>query len=279
MLESDPSLVEARLPDHRWTPLHVAAAGLNIQMVTWLMQRGADVNAKGRNWTEQTPLDTAARSSNADQSAEFADVANRLLRAGAEMTRWAAVALGDADWLRARHAQGSLTNPVEGDGGMLRIAASHNRADILQLLLDLGFDPNERARMEDVDADGVAFTWGMPLYHCAQFGKYAMAEILLKHRADPNGKRMLGVMPDVEISVAAQFDGAGRRPEVARNGQAAVGSENDARPVAERDRVTLADCCRVGARGLFRHRRRRSLVRPNRDSGDRRGREDARERQ
>ena len=55
-------------------------------------------------------------------------------------------------------------------------------------LIDLGFDPNERTRMEDVDADGIAFTWGMPLYHCAQSGKYEMAEMLLKHGADPNGK-------------------------------------------------------------------------------------------
>jgi hypothetical protein len=47
-------------------------------------------------------------------------------------------------------------NPIEGTGGMLRIAASCNRTDILQLLLDLGFDANERARMEDVDADGIA---------------------------------------------------------------------------------------------------------------------------
>lgn len=145
------------------------------------------MNAKGRNWTEQTPLDCAAHS-DASDSADFADVANRLLRAGAEVTPWAAVALGDAGWLRARHAEGSLINPIEGNGGMLRIAATHNRTDILQLLLDLGFDPNERARMEDVDADGIAFTWGMPLYHCARFGKYAMAEILLKHGADPNGK-------------------------------------------------------------------------------------------
>ena len=161
---------------------------LNVKMVDWLMQRGADMNAKGRNWTEQTPLDSAAHSSDASKSAEFADIANRLLRAGAEMTPWAAVALGDAGWLRARHAQGSLINTIEGTGGMLRIAATYNRADILQLLLDLGFDPNERARMEDMDADGIAFTWGMPLYHCAQFGKYEMAEILLKHGADPNGK-------------------------------------------------------------------------------------------
>ena len=188
LLESDPSLIHARLLHHGWTPLHVAAARLNVKMVDWLMQRGADMNAKGRNWTEQTPLDSAAHSSDASKSAEFGDIANRLLRAGAEMTPWAAVALGDAGWLRARHAQGSLINMIEGTGGMLRIAAAYNRADILQLLLDLGFDPNERARMEDMDADGIAFTWGMPLYHCAQFGKYEMAEILLKHGADPNGK-------------------------------------------------------------------------------------------
>jgi ankyrin repeat protein len=187
LLESAPSLVQARLLHHGWTPLHVAAARLNVKMVDWLLQRGADVNAKGRNWTEQAPLDSAAHSE-ANKGTEFADVANRLVRAGAGMTAWAAVALGDAGWLRARHAQGSLINPIEGNGGMLRIAVTHNRTDILQLLLDLGFDPNERARMEDVDADGIAFTWGMPLYHCAQSGKYEMAEILLKQGADPNGK-------------------------------------------------------------------------------------------
>lgn len=188
LLESDPSLVHAKLLSHGWTPLHIAAAKLNVNLVGCLIQRGADVNAKGRNWTEQTPLDSAAHSAGAGNSASFADVAKRLLRAGAVMTPWAAVSLGDARWLQARHAQGSLFNPIEGTGGMLRIAASCNRADILQLLLDLGFDPNERARMEDVDADDIAFTWGMPLYHCAQFGKYEMAEMLLKRGADPNGK-------------------------------------------------------------------------------------------
>lgn len=188
LVESNPALIQARVPHHGWTPLHVAAARLNGPMVDWLLKRGADVNAKGRDWTEQTPLDSAAHSSDANRGAEFAEVADRLLRSGAEMTAWAAVALGNAAWLRARHAQGSLINPIEGNGGMLRIAATCNRADVLQLLLDLGFDPDERARMEDVDADGIAFTWGMPLYHCSQFGKYEMAETLLKHGADPNGK-------------------------------------------------------------------------------------------
>jgi ankyrin repeat protein len=188
LLESTPSLIQARLLPHGWTPLHAAAAASDVTLVDWLIERGADANAKGRNWTEQTPLDSAAHLSDSSKSAKFGDVANRLVRAGAVMTPWAAVALGDAGWLQARHAQGSLFNPIEGTGGMLRIAASCNRADILQLLLDFGLDPNERTRMEDVDADGIAFTWGMPLYHCAQFGKYELAEILLKHGADPNGK-------------------------------------------------------------------------------------------
>ena len=48
--------MQARLMHHGWTPLHVAAAKLNVKMVDWLMQRGADVNAMGRIWTEQTPV-------------------------------------------------------------------------------------------------------------------------------------------------------------------------------------------------------------------------------
>jgi len=35
LLESDPSLIQARLLHHGWTPLHVAAASLNVKMVRW----------------------------------------------------------------------------------------------------------------------------------------------------------------------------------------------------------------------------------------------------
>src|SRR5205807_6200407 len=105
----------------------------------------------------------------------FAAVAALLRTRGAELTARAAVALGEAEWLRAKHAEGALRNPIDDSGGLLRIAVSHDRPEILALLLDLGFDPDERIRLEDEDE--APFSWGMPLWHCAGSGRYAMAEM------------------------------------------------------------------------------------------------------
>ena len=56
---------------------------------------------------------------------------------------------------------------------------------MLSLLLELGFDPDERVRIEGIEE--VALSWGMPLWHCAGSGKFVMAEMLLRRGADPNG--------------------------------------------------------------------------------------------
>jgi len=190
LIESDPALVRARHPAFDWTPLHLAAQTLNARLVASLLDHRADVMERARRG--QTPLDVAAYSSGgmsreAGGSAErFARVAQVLLARGAELTAPAAVALGDLDWLRARHAEGTLTNPIEESGGLLRIAVSHNRPGILALLLELGLDPDERTRFRDVGGDEVVFTWGMPLWNCAASSKHAMAEMLLEHGADPN---------------------------------------------------------------------------------------------
>ncbi len=186
LIERNPALVQSRHPQFGWTPLHVASHALNARIAAWLLDRGADVNARGGH--DQAPLDLAAHHSAQDSAEPFTAVAVLLLGRGAAMTARAAAALGDADWLRARHAEGTLSNPIEDTGGLLRIAASHNRPEILALLLDFGFDPDERTRFEDVGADDVAFTWGMPLWHCAGCGKYEMAEMLLRRGADPNAR-------------------------------------------------------------------------------------------
>ena len=188
LVTDEPSLVRARHPASEVTPLHVAAHTLNIRLVTWLLDHGAEVGTETRGLT---PLDAAALSTGmwghrADGITRFPALAAVLLERGAPLTARAAVALGKKDWLRARHAEGTLTNPIEPAGGLLRIAVSHDRPEMLALLLELGFDPDERTRYRDVDGDEVVFTWGMPLWHCAQSGKHAMAATLLEHGADPN---------------------------------------------------------------------------------------------
>jgi ankyrin repeat protein len=107
------------------------------------------------------------------------------MRHGAEPTPQWAIATGEAEWLRARHAEGKLVNPAEGDG-LLSVAVKHNRPAILTLLLDLGLDPDERTRVEGLEE--IIYSWGMPLQHCAKTGNLTMAETLLSRGADPNGQ-------------------------------------------------------------------------------------------
>jgi len=168
-----------------WTPLHVAAFALDEAEVTRLLERGANPNAPGREGL--TPLDAAATATarrRSDFRTCFDAIVARLRSAGAHMTARAAVARGDADWIRAAHANGTLPGPIDAVGGLLRVAVTHERAAILELLLDVGFDPNERVRVPGVET--VEYSSGYPLWECAAIGKHAMADILLRRGADPN---------------------------------------------------------------------------------------------
>lgn len=202
LMQADPALIRARHPVFDWTPLLLAARTLNVRLVAWLLEQGAaamerglvhpidDIEQRARGDAGLTPLDAAASWSGPsvdDGSAErFVAVADLLLKGGADLTPRGAVALGNAEWLRARHAEGTLINRIDESGGLLRIAVSHDRPEILALLLELGFDPDERTRFRDVGGDNVVFTWGMPLWNCAASGKHRMAEMLLAYSADPN---------------------------------------------------------------------------------------------
>ena len=200
MLGSAPALIHA-CNRNGWTPLHVAAAMRSERVVEWLLEHGADANRRGPG--DRTPLDQAVgrgwrRVGDADR---FAPVAGMLRRRGAELTARSAVAMGEKDWLRARHEEGTLVNPIEDWGGLLTIAVNHNRPEILSLLLDFGFDPDERMRVEDLEE--VVQSWCMPLWHCAVSGQHAMAEMLLSRGADPNGQ--------VYASGSPVFQAYGRR--------------------------------------------------------------------
>src|SRR5580704_17873532 len=162
LLTADPGLVHARHRDG-WTPLHAAAARLSERLVKWLLEHGADANARRQDG--QTPLDRAAQARGhapENLAKRFAAVAALLGQHGGELTARSAVALGEADWLRARHAEGTLINSIEPAGGLLTIAVNHNRPDVLTLLLDLGFHPDERKRVQGLEE--AALTSGMPLW-------------------------------------------------------------------------------------------------------------------
>ena len=94
-----------------------------------------------------------------------------------------AVARGDAAWLRERHREGTLRDPVSGDG-LLTLAVKHDRPEILELLLELGFDPDENRR--EAGEDETVRSWGRPLQECTRANRLAMAEMLLARGADAN---------------------------------------------------------------------------------------------
>jgi ankyrin repeat protein len=194
MLQADPALARSTDPEG-CTPLHAAAAALEEGGILWLLDHGADPNHRTRDgWT---PLDLAASGrgwSKSDNRANFEQVARLLLSRGASLSPIPAVALGEEEWLRARHAEGALagvtgihigvSHSILNMGGLLSIAVLHDRPGMLALLLDLGLDPDERIRVDGMDE--ILYTAGNPLLSCVVLGKRQMAEMLLARGAGPN---------------------------------------------------------------------------------------------
>ena len=186
MLGANPALVNTRHSTFDVAPLHIAARALDPGITKLLLDGGADVAVRGHE--AMTPLDAAAQAWCQVDHQRFVETARLLLDYGAPMTPAAAIALGEIEWLRARHADGSLTRQVAAAAGLLRIAVTHNQSAVLSQLLAWGFDPDERIRTGE--EDGAAESWGMALQHCTGSGKYELAEMLLKSGADPNARIM-----------------------------------------------------------------------------------------
>jgi ankyrin repeat protein len=192
LLKQKPDMLHLRLFDDRWTLLHVASALLLPRVAAWLLDRGANVNEPAKDGAG--PLDVAGQRCDVKARSERLSGMLHLLRSrGAVMTPRSAVILGDAAFLRKQAAEDDLISPRDARGWLLELAVDYNRPDILKLLLEFGLDPDARVRVEDDDR--VNFSWGMPLYQCVRSGRHEMAEILLKHGADPNGQVYAGGTP------------------------------------------------------------------------------------
>jgi ankyrin repeat protein len=186
--------------EHR--ALHHAVIQRQPAIVRFLMEHGADARkgiyphrgastaltlAAERDYTdivsiiEEEERRRAANPSGAAAPAAASASANEpRVEGGLEALARAAIADGDAVWLRTRHAEGLIGNGY----GFVRHAIEVDRPDMLTLLLDLGLDPDEAGRVEGLEE--VVPTWGEPLRTCARLGKLDMAEILLARGANPN---------------------------------------------------------------------------------------------
>ncbi len=195
MLRARPELAGMAMSygdEHR--PIHFAVMKRSPQMVRLLMRHGANARrgidphrdattawtiAKEREYPEIVAIIEEEEQKHGDvqttaEAETFGDEKER-----------AAVAAGDIGWLRARHAEGTLVNPVRWNGGgLLTAAVRHNRPEVLALLLEFGFDPDER--VSEGEGDWVAYSQGYPLWYSAALGRREMAELLLRHGANPN---------------------------------------------------------------------------------------------
>jgi len=200
MLKARPELATMSLSygdEHQ--PIHFAVMRRSPELVRLLMQLGADARAGIHPHREATKAITLAIERGYDDIAAIIEEEERRRASSAtppsdsvappslhgdEEAR-AAVASGDIEWLRSRHASGGFTNPVRWDGGgLLTAAVTHDQPEVLALLLGFGFDPNERTSIGE--GDWISYSQGFPLWQAAAAGKLEMAATLLAHGADPN---------------------------------------------------------------------------------------------
>jgi ankyrin repeat protein len=196
LIERGADLDRRDFPDNA-APLHFAALHGDLETIRLLVEAGADIDGKGDDH-EVGVLGWATCFGDVRQ-----EVAAYLLDHGATLNLWTAIALDRADELRAMVAKDPSLLAARMTRNQhrrtpLHHAARKNRPRIVQLLLELGADPNARdatgatalttASGEGADQSIVASLQGaglMPdLLTEVNLGRYREAETML--RADPS---------------------------------------------------------------------------------------------
>ncbi|MGY1642536.1 ankyrin repeat domain-containing protein [Geodermatophilus sp. SYSU D00703] len=197
-----------------WTPLHLAVAAGQTEIVRLLAAAGADLSARTEH--DRTPLHVAL---------EHAPALVALLRElGAPVDAPSAAYLDDVDQLATELDAGApLADPVTGVD-LLTWAAAGGAATAAQALLDRG-----------ADADGGA------LHAAAGRGRLELVRLLLSAGADVNRRDPDSGRSPLHAAIASAVDGDA--PEVVRE-LLAAGADVDA---TTSDGASALDISRVAA--------------------------------
>ncbi|MEO8701359.1 MAG: ankyrin repeat domain-containing protein [Kofleriaceae bacterium] len=148
MLRETPTIVNAIGPHPFWggrpQPLHVAIEGSRPEMVTLILQAGADVDGSNAEYSHWSPLLIAV--GNPDQSRKRGRSRRALLKRGATIGLVEALAMADDEIVLRKLKRGRAALPANtpGDGSLLMWARTPAAIDRL-LALGVSADAAERS--------------------------------------------------------------------------------------------------------------------------------------
>ena len=178
-------------PKNHWTPLHEAAYEGHLEIVNYLVSKGADVADTETNGL--TPLMLAAQEGRTEVVRALLDADSPLHhKDDYQMTAiHRSAQSGNKETVLLLLERGAKLDEGAADNTPLFIAAGEGDLELTQLLIDKGADVNYRM-------DSMAFT---ALHRAAASGSVEVTELLLKHGAKPNVTNRLG---DTPLSVATK---------------------------------------------------------------------------
>jgi len=172
LLAARPELVHidaAENDEHK--ALHVAVLARQPEIVRLLMQHGADAHCGIWPHRDATGALTLA------EERGYADIAAIIREEGRR-----------APAVSARDEMPSGITATDGkppsSSASVSLAVRAGRMDVLEDLLDRGFDPDEAGRLEGIEE--FVSTHGAPLRECALSGNHEMAALLLARGANAN---------------------------------------------------------------------------------------------